>query len=497
MVAADSPRARTMPVRSPLSRVMLALSMATSVPVPIAMPTSAAASAGASLTPSPAMATTRPRWRSLTTTAPFWSGHTSASTSSMPSRRATACAVVRVSPVSMTTRTPSCPSSLSAADVVGLTGSAIAITAASLRSTARKMAVAPSARSRSASPSRSAVSIPSSWRNFALPRRPRRPSTTPTAPLPVGESNSDTADIGSPRSRAEATIAAASGCSLACSTLAASRSAPHAAARSQPPPPREAGRGRTRHNLGPALRQRACLVDHERVDLLHALERFGVLDQHAGLGAASDADHDRHRRRQPERAGTGNDQNRNGSHQAVGITRFRAEHRPGYECRNRKQDHGGHDPACDLVGKALNWCARALRRRHHLHDPREHGVAAALFGPHHEAAGSVEGAGNDFVANLLGHRHRFPRDHRLVQGRATFDDHAVDRDLLAWPHAQQVTDHNRVERNPLFLAVGADVPGGLGGEIEQRANSARCLLAGAQLEHLSQQHKHRDDGGGL
>ena len=53
-------RARTMPVRSPLSSVTPALSMATSVPVPMAMPTSAAASAGASLTPSPAMATTRP-----------------------------------------------------------------------------------------------------------------------------------------------------------------------------------------------------------------------------------------------------------------------------------------------------------------------------------------------------------------------------------------------------------------------------------------------------
>src|SRR6266571_3669519 len=45
------------PIRSPLTSVIPALSMATSVPVPIAMPTSAAAKAGASLIPSPAMAT--------------------------------------------------------------------------------------------------------------------------------------------------------------------------------------------------------------------------------------------------------------------------------------------------------------------------------------------------------------------------------------------------------------------------------------------------------
>ena len=57
-----------MPTRSPLSSVTPALSIATSVPVPIAMPTSAAASAGASLTPSPAIATTRPALRSFSTT---------------------------------------------------------------------------------------------------------------------------------------------------------------------------------------------------------------------------------------------------------------------------------------------------------------------------------------------------------------------------------------------------------------------------------------------
>ena len=71
MVAADRRRARTMPLRSPLTSVTPALSIATSVPVPMAMPTSAAASAGASLTPSPAMATTRPSRRRRSTIAPL------------------------------------------------------------------------------------------------------------------------------------------------------------------------------------------------------------------------------------------------------------------------------------------------------------------------------------------------------------------------------------------------------------------------------------------
>ena len=83
-----------MPRRSPFTSVTSALSIATSVPVPIAIPTWACASAGASLIPSPAIATMRPSaWSRLTTLA-FCSGRTSASTSSIPSVRATASAVV-------------------------------------------------------------------------------------------------------------------------------------------------------------------------------------------------------------------------------------------------------------------------------------------------------------------------------------------------------------------------------------------------------------------
>jgi hypothetical protein len=46
-----------------------------------------------------------------------------------------------------------------------------------------------------------------------------------------------------------------------------------------------------------ALGQGAGLVDDERVDLLDALQRPGILDEHARLGAAADRHHDRHRRR--------------------------------------------------------------------------------------------------------------------------------------------------------------------------------------------------------
>ena len=93
----------------------------------------------------------------------------------------------------------------------------------------------------------------------------------------------------------------------------------------------EAWRRHDRGHARPAFGQRAGLVDDQRVDLLHPLQRLGVPDQHAGLRAAADADHDRHRRGEAERAGTGDDEHGDGGDEPVGEARLRPEDRPGRE----------------------------------------------------------------------------------------------------------------------------------------------------------------------
>ena len=95
----------------------------------------------------------------------------------------------------------------------------------------------------------------------------------PVTPLPVTEAKSVAARCSdSPRSVAAATMAAASGCSLDRSRLAASG---RSSALVKP------GAGTTATTARLALGQRAGLVDDQRVDLLHALQRLGRLDQHA------------------------------------------------------------------------------------------------------------------------------------------------------------------------------------------------------------------------
>ena len=126
----------------------------------------------------------------------------------MPSLRATASAVVRLSPVSMTTRMPSSRSACERLgrrrlDRVGDGDDAGGL--AVDRDEDRGRAVARAAPRRCASSG--AVAMPSSARNAALPSATRWPSTMPIAPLPVGESKPVTWASAMPRSCAAATIA--------------------------------------------------------------------------------------------------------------------------------------------------------------------------------------------------------------------------------------------------------------------------------------------------
>ena len=119
--------------RSPLSSVTPALSIATSVPVPMAMPTSAAASAGASLTPSPAMATTRPsRLQLLDHRALLLGQHLGLDLgdAELARHRLRGGAVVAGQHDDRACRLPAAPRA--PAGVVALTGSAMAMTPATL-----------------------------------------------------------------------------------------------------------------------------------------------------------------------------------------------------------------------------------------------------------------------------------------------------------------------------------------------------------------------------
>ena len=208
-------RAFTMPCRSPLTRVMPALSMATSVPVPMAIPTSAPARAGASLMPSPATATVLPSACSLWTSLNLSSGIIPALKDVRWRSAATAPAVTGLSPVSMTTSIP-CLSSCSMADpLVSLMRSPMATKPTTSPSTDRKETVFPCFRCPPASRFMASVRpAPARAIISSFPRAAFFPLTIPSTPIPLTARNPSASGASIPRALPWATVASARGCSL-------------------------------------------------------------------------------------------------------------------------------------------------------------------------------------------------------------------------------------------------------------------------------------------
>ncbi len=86
---------------------------------------------------------------------------------------------------------------------------------------------------------------------------------------------------------AAAIIAAASGCSLERSRLAASVSTEASS---------KGAAGMTAITRGLPSVKVPRFIHYERIDLLETLKSFGAFDENACTGTFSDADHDRHRR---------------------------------------------------------------------------------------------------------------------------------------------------------------------------------------------------------
>ena len=231
---------------------------------------------------------------------------------------------------------------------------------------------------------------------------------------------------------------------------------------------------------------------------LQALERFGVLDQHARLRAAADADHDRHRRCQSERAGAGDDEDGDGRDQAVGQARGWPPHGPGNEGQRGDDDHQRHEPARDLVGKPLNGCAASLRLGHQGNDlapawSRARPCSARITKlPLWFRVPPITVSPTVFSTGIGLARH-----HRRIDGSCA---------RRGWCHRRGRFRPGRTRRrSPTTTssrATSASRPSAPRrraclGASEAAPGLPAGLLARLELEHLAQQHEHRDHGGRL
>ena len=333
-----------------------------------------------------------------------------------------------------------------------------------------------------------AVSTPSSARNSRCRARTacRRPCRS--TPLPVGESKCF--DLRKSQMRAlwrPRTIAAASGCSLARSTLAASRRISFSS--------KPVGR-HDRHDLG---------LPSVSVPVLSttSVSTFSIRSSASAFLISTPACAPR-----PTPTMIDIGVARPSAQGQAMISTVTAATRPNArrgsgpnaaqaaKASNRHGDDRRHEPAGDLVGEPLDRRPASLRLGHHLDDPGQHRVAADLVGAHDEAAGWLRVPPITLAPASLVTGMDSPVTMRFVERRAAFEHHAVDRHFFAGPDAQAVADLEAVDldvsrRRRRRPAARSSAPG------RAARDGAGGLLARAQLQHLAEQDEHGDDGGGL
>src|SRR3954471_20901591 len=96
-------------------------------------------------------------------------------------------------------------------------------------------------------------------------------------------------------------------------------------------------------------------------------------------------------------------------------------------------------------------------------------------------------------ADLFRDRQGLARHHGLVDRAAALDYLAVHRNLLARADAKTIPNLDRIEVDLFLPAVAAGARRRLGPQIEKGADGPAGGLAGAQLQHLPEEHQHGDD----
>ncbi len=162
-----------------------------------------------------------------------------------------------------------------------------------------------------------------------------------------------------------------------------------------------------------------------------------------------------------------------------------------------RSDHGRHEPGGDAVHELLERRTAALRLPDPRHDAGEQRVGADGVRAHHDAPGAVEGPAGHAVARALLGGDGLAREHRLVDRGRALEDDAVDRDALPRPHAEPVARDHVPERDVLLGPVVVETSGRARREGEERAQRVARLAAGGAFEDLSEQDERDDDRGGL
>ena len=210
-------------------------------------------------------------------------------------------------------------------------------------------------------------------------------------------------------------------------------------------------RKKIRH-LRLALGDRAGLVENDDLRSSEKLQRFTGFKKDSVPGAESVSDHDRHGRRESQRAGAGNYKDGNCALQRKGKVLV-AEYQPSEEHEKRNPD----DRRNKYAGNPVRYpCDRGLGRRrvrNHLNDFGERRILSDARRPAAKIARGVDRCRTDRAARLLIDGNGFSGERRLVDRALALQHDAVHRDRFSGPDREDIAGRHLVDADLHFLAV--------------------------------------------
>ena len=177
------------------------------------------------------------------------------------------------------------------------------------------------------------------------------------------------------------------------------------------------------------------------------LQRLGVADEDAGLGAAAGRDHDRDRRGEAERAGAGDDEDADGGDQRIGERRRGPKTNQTTKATTATTITAGTNHA--ETRSARPWIGARERCASATSATMRASVVSAPVRSTFMSKLPVPLSVPPVTASpgRLLDRHRLAGEQRLVDGAPPVDDDAVDRHLVAGADAEDVADRDVAERH--------------------------------------------------
>ncbi|WNC15170.1 hypothetical protein RGB73_01980 [Brevibacillus brevis] len=250
------------------------------------------------------------------------------------------------------------------------------------------------------------------------------------------------------------------------------------------------------HDLVLAFGQGAGFVQDDGVHPLQRLQVFALLEQDPQLSRPSGYDQNGHGGGQPERAWTGDDEDRDRLFQRLAKGVGGKNVIPGQKRRDCDRHDDWHENVRHLVCHSLNRSFGHLRFFHRMDHLGQGSLVPDPGRFYFQPAVLVQRRSDDRLPAPFLDRQAFPCEDGLIHRRSAFDNDSVSRDALPW------LDDKNIAYSQLRDRYGGDTRGtqdicDLRLQLVELPDRVLAAVFGHRFQVFAQEQKRKNDGAGL